>query len=133
MGKYDNLYVKPLQRASSTWANSVVDALNELYDIAVYTIRFDKILDITSNYNANAYEFLLVDASSSPITITLPPATGWEIVIVKKTDSTGNSVTILPQSGKLIDSDTSLTLSTPRSGVILVADENGNWWVIARS
>jgi len=38
---FDHLKVKPLQRASSSWANAVVDALNQLYDIGEASVKYE--------------------------------------------------------------------------------------------
>jgi len=132
MGKYDNLYVKPLQRASSTWANSVVDALNELYDMASVAVRISKIVKVTANYTANPYELVLVDASGGSVTITLPSVANGVTVIVKKIDTSTNTVTIAPPSGKYVENSSSIELASFGEAVILVADRDGNWWIIAR-
>jgi len=132
VGRYDHLLVRPLQRASAVWANSIVGALNELYDNLSYSLRFQKFVTITANYTANAFDFILADGSSSPINITLPSATGWELVFVKKVDSTSNPVTIFPQSGSQIDLLNSYQITANKSAVLLIADTNGKWWVISK-
>jgi len=131
LGRYDSLYVKPLQRASSSWANSIVDALNELYDMASSALRVYNIVRVTGDYAANPYDMVLADASSAPVTVTLPVASGKEVVVVKKVDSTANKVNIVPQQGKTVDGAPSLTLAQPMKSVVLIADQSGNWWVVA--
>lgn len=65
----------------------------------------------TSDYTVNPGEFVLADASSSAITITLPAAATDTFVTVKKTDST-NDVTIATPGSETIDGQSSIILST---------------------
>lgn len=49
---------------------------------------------VTANYTAAAADALNVDASSAPITITLPAPTANTQIAVTKTDGTANAVTV---------------------------------------
>jgi hypothetical protein len=67
---------------------------------------------ITSDYTIVATDCLIcADASAGPIAITLSPAfgSGQELLIIK-TDSSNNPVTIYPDGTDLIDSDPSIVL-----------------------
>lgn len=41
MGVFDSLKVRPFQRATSLWANSVVDALNQVYDLGASSVKYE--------------------------------------------------------------------------------------------
>lgn len=63
---------------------------------------------------------VFVNASAAPVTITLPPPTqvqGWELTI-KKTDSSGNAVTV----AGVIDGATNPTLATQYKAMTIVSD-----------
>lgn len=66
---------------------------------------------VTSNYTASDGEFVLADASSGSITITMPSPSEDTRVAVKKIDSSSNTVTISPSSSETFDgmSDISMT------------------------
>jgi len=123
---YDSLKVKPGQRATSSWANAIVDALNTLY----YSLRITKVTTVTSDYTASAFELILVDASSTNIAITLPNSNGKEFIIIKRIDSSSNTVTINAPQGYTVEGSSSIQLASPLKPVVLVSDPNGNWWSI---
>ena len=82
------------------------------------------------NYNANPSDFVVMDATNGPRTITLPaaPLPVNTVVAVKKTDTTSNVVTVqAPQgSGKTIDGDPNLLLTGTEAAATLVYD-GANW------
>jgi hypothetical protein len=71
---------------------------------------------------------ILVDASSSSITLTLPDATSviQRPFIIKKTDATTNEVKISPSGGQTIDGAPLYVLDTPNEAVTL--ESNGTTW-----
>lgn len=83
----------------------------------------------TSDYTAHVGAFVLVDASSGPVTITLPSAVhnGSEVG-VKKVDASTNRVTIQPQGSVTIDDDSEAILITKNAGATFLFD--GTEWVI---
>jgi hypothetical protein len=90
------------------------------------------IVSKTANYTATASDStILCDATSGSITITLPAASGLSrVYVVKKIDSSANTVVIDPNASELIDGATTLTLSTQWSGKQF--QSNGtSWFVIA--
>jgi hypothetical protein len=75
----------------------------------------------------------LCDATSVPITVTLPenggtPGAG-RVMVVKKTDSTGNAVTVSRQTADTIDGATSKVLYNQYETMTFVSD-GANWFII---
>lgn len=86
----------------------------------------------SANYTATADDFtLLVDASGGNKTITLPAASGntGKIYVIKKTDSSGNTVTIDGDGSETIDGATTKVISTQYVSFMIQCD-GSNWWVI---
>lgn len=77
---------------------------------------------------------VLVDATSGNITITLPTATGIDgrEYIIKKIDSSSNTVTITPQSSQTIDGQSNYVLSA-QNKYIEVKAANGNYYIIGNN
>lgn len=72
---------------------------------------------------------LLVDASSAPVTITLPSLMSTKSVDVKKIDTSGNAVIIIPPSSELIDGQISQTISTPYISLHMVNNAT-DWFIV---
>jgi hypothetical protein len=72
---------------------------------------YNTIASVTSDYTASVQELVLVDASSSPVTVTLPTATEVAVVTIKVTDAS-NDVTIATPQSETIDGSNSLTISS---------------------
>lgn len=72
-----------------------------------------------------------VDASGANRTITLPPAAGCtgRIYIIKKTDSSANTVTIDGDTAETIDGATTKVISTQYAGYSIQSDGTG-WMII---
>ena len=82
----------------------------------------------TDPYNAQENEIILVNATSSAITVNLPtPVNGTQITI-KKIDSSGNTVTI-DGNGNTIDGSATQTIGTQFTALKLAADGN-NWFIL---
>jgi len=83
---------------------------------------------ITSDYTTTESDcYIFADASSGNISITLTTIEGQELMI-KKTDSSSNTVTIIPSSGN-IEGNSSLTLSSQYEYYRLYCDGT-NWWKV---
>ncbi|MBN4066007.1 hypothetical protein JYT51_01585 [Candidatus Amoebophilus asiaticus] len=68
----------------------------------------------TANYTVTASDYtILGDASSGNITITLPASSGitGRIYVIKKTDSSGNTVTLDGNASETIDGSTTVVNS----------------------
>lgn len=86
----------------------------------------------SANYTATVDDFtLLVDASGGSKTITLPAASGntGKIYVIKKTDSSGNTVTIDGDGSETIDGATTKVISTQYVSFMIQCD-GSNWWII---
>lgn len=86
-----------------------------------------------ANYTATSSdETILGNASTSNITITLPTAVGntGKTFIVKKIDSTANSVIVATTSSQQIDGALTKTFTTQYTG-IQVQNDGSNWYILA--
>ena len=75
----------------------------------------------------------LVNASGGNRVVNLPlaaTALASSMIAIKKTDSSGNTVTIQAAGGDGIDDGTSLVLSLINETVKLVSDGANKWWVV---
>lgn len=118
---------------STTTANLglIKPATTDAVDIAVLDNNFDKIdgsvqlrglvVSKAANYSANPWDTVLMDASSGPVTVTLPPPSAGTQVVVKKTDPSANAVTISSPSGT-VDGGVSLSVSTQWTAITVVSD-----------
>lgn len=79
-------------------------------------------------------DIVLVNASSSSLTIALPSATtvSGKAFTVKKIDSSSNTVTVQPQTGQTIDGSSSKILSVQYEFLTIVSD-GSNWHIIGKS
>jgi hypothetical protein len=87
----------------------------------------DILRGISSNYIAIDADALLVDASSGAITITLPEVTLAARILVKKTDSSVNAVTVATPGSETIDGSASLSISSQNEAYSLISDGE-NWY-----
>lgn len=97
--------------------------------VRVLTISEDTLL--TSD-QVDSYDFILADAGSLSIVITLPIASDSALRMIdfKRIDATANTVTINTVDSALIDGDSSAVLkgiTYPQAGVIC---DGSNWWLI---
>jgi hypothetical protein len=77
--------------------------------------------------------FVIADASSGSITITLPSPTGigGRFYTIKRKDTSGNSVTIATAAGKTFDGSGSSFTLAPLCSITLQSDNASNWWKVA--
>jgi hypothetical protein len=91
-----------------------------------------QIVSKTADYTATESDHvILVDASGGAVTINLPAAAGanGRMYQIKKTDSSGNAVTIDGNGAETIDGATTLSTTTQYQSFTIVCDGSG-WWVI---
>lgn len=83
----------------------------------------------TAAYTAVASNFVLANATSAAFTVTLPsgPTAGTRVV-VKKVDTTANSVTVVGSNATTIDGDPSCVLAAPQVGAMFFFD-GSNWQI----
>jgi len=82
---------------------------------------------------ASGKSVALADATTAPLTVTLPPAAALDgrQIAVKKVDASGNAVTIEGDSGELIDGAATFPLAAQGKVVTLVS-HGGEWYVVAQ-
>jgi len=71
--------------------------------------------------------FTDVDATSGPLTMTLPTSANGQLICVEKSDSTVNVVTI---SGSIRGGNTTVSLSYQKESMLFMS-YSGSWWPIA--
>lgn len=89
---------------------------------------------VSTDYTATTDdEVLLVDGSGASLTIRLFDATAssGDKILIKKIDSSTNSITIDGSSSQTIDGDTTTTLNTQYESLNLLSD-GSNWHVLQR-
>ena len=79
----------------------------------------------------SAYYVILCNATSGGITITLPAASdnNRRIYNIKKTDSSGNAITIDANSSETIDEDTTKSLNLQYESLTIICD-GSNWHIL---
>lgn len=91
------------------------------------------VVAVTADYTALDQDLVvLANATSGVITVTLPTAKGREgrRIIVKKTDASGNAVTIDANGSETIDGATTVPLSSQYATREMVSDLT-NWHVVS--
>jgi hypothetical protein len=86
----------------------------------------------TGAYTATSSDHtILCDASGGSFTVTLPAASGVTRIIyhIKKTDSSGNTVTVDGNASETIDGDTTKIISTQYDSMMITCD-GSNWHII---
>lgn len=83
-----------------------------------------------SPYSADTYySVILCDCSGGAITVNLPSAGEGYVYRIKKTDSSGNAVTVSPATGDTIEGASSASLSSQWDDIVLSYDNANNRWV----
>lgn len=91
------------------------------------------ISSISSATTASTHDLYLCDASSAAFTLTLPAAASntGKIYRIKKTDSSGNAVTVDGNASETIDGETTY-LVTVQNGFVDIVSDGTNWQIINR-
>jgi hypothetical protein len=76
VGRYDHLKVTPLTRITTSWMNSVVDALNELASVVFAPIARMAVKEVTVTPGTSG-------SYGSPVTLSPPTGRGWIPVMVR--------------------------------------------------
>ena len=120
-------------RAGFLWCQSGPNILTEWDGYKKRYIQASTPVNISSDYDAKQGDFILADAASASITITLPdPSNTRRNITIKKIDSSANAVTINPYDTETIDGDSSYSLSSQYQFITLTSD-GSNWYIIASS
>lgn len=101
------------------------DHNNATLSAAVRTVTGIATVVILSDY------VLLGDATAGPVTVTLPSAASLEgrTLIIKKIDSTLDTVTIAANGGETIDGEATQVIYTQYTSKTIVSDGT-EWWII---
>lgn len=86
----------------------------------------------TSDYTVTSSDYtLLCNATGGSVTFTLTAASArsGQVLVFKKTDSSGNTCVINRAGSDTIDGATSLTLSTQYQSATIQADGTSAWWI----
>jgi transcription elongation factor len=84
------------------------------------------VTEVTSDYTITSSDgVILADASSGSIDITLPAGVNNKYYIIKKTDSSANSVTIVGT----IDGDTNKVITQQYESLTIIYKTN-QWWIL---
>ena len=88
------------------------------------------VITVATNYTVSALDWsVLVNATSSNVTVTLPATTLGQVFNLKKIDSSTNSCIINTTGGKTIDGSNSITNRTPNAS-ITVQSNGTNWFIL---
>lgn len=122
--------IRTLNAGSSSDEIVVADATGVLKKVSSSSL-VSSVRTETSNYTAVLNdETIFVNASAGSRTITLPNAAAGKKFVIKKIDTSGNSVIVTPTSGT-IDGVASISGSLAWQGWILQTDGT-NWFIIGR-
>jgi hypothetical protein len=84
---------------------------------------------VTANYSVQlSDQLVLASAALGNVSLTLPAATAGVSIHFKRTDSSGNTMSINAQSGQLIE--TASLFPLPVLGRARVYSDGVAWWVI---
>jgi hypothetical protein len=127
---HGNIY----QSKKANGAISDTFALKSDIRSAITTIKPYSILSVTNGTTilTTTYNVILCNAGDGNVILTLPNATTCanQSYIIKKTDSSANTVTINPVASQNIDSQSSLTESY-QSSVYQIISDGSQWWIIS--
>tara|TARA_R110002110_G_scaffold8879_1_gene44278 strand:- start:3278 stop:3994 length:717 start_codon:yes stop_codon:yes gene_type:complete len=87
---------------------------------------------ITANYTVTDGDYtIFVNAGNANLTVTLPTSAniGGRMYIIKRVDSSGNTVTISPDGSETIDGASSIVIASQSSAIL--QSDNSNWWKVA--
>lgn len=83
----------------------------------------------TTHYTAADKEAVLVDATSGNLDISLPAAVLHTQIVVKKTDSSTHTVTIVTPGAETIEGEANLVISAQYTSYTVICDGT-NWFII---
>ncbi len=126
----DKLGIDPSPSAGDLTRNG--DALNYETSAGGTTNLIPTVISKTGAYTiVDSDRVVVCDASGGAFTITLPAASGrtGRIYHIKKTDSSGNAVTIDGNASETIDGSTTVAISTQFDSLMIISD-GSNWHII---
>lgn len=133
----DPVWVLKLHDGSGWTSLFTIDTANDKTQLGSWSEKESTVSVKSANYTTVASDngaLLNVDATSSNLTITLlaaATASNGHFLIIKKSDSTTNTVTIDANSTETIDGATTLVLANENDTVLLMSD-GSNWQILAQ-
>lgn len=127
--KYAKRPIRADEKTLTNWLSTELNNVERaIRDTALTPTRS---VDVDGLIYAGVDRFLLADATDAAVTLTLPDATvavGLTFT-VKKTDATGNAVTVDTADSALIDGAATYAFTVQYEAVTVVSDGT-NWHVI---
>ena len=120
-------YDRRLNQVLDRFTTAVSDAVGQAADGYLYYTT-----SVAANYTMTLNDtIILVDATGGNKTITLKPVDQCKHkrLVVKKIDTSGNTVTIDANSTEVIDNAATYVISTAYAAVDLVSD-GAKWWIV---
>lgn len=109
-------------------AQSINSARGRLADLeAPFSSR-----TVTTSDTLTPADFLiLADATAGALTVTLPVAANSRgaLIVTKKTDASGNAVTVAGDGSETIDGAANVSLASQYDAVTVACDGSG-WWIV---
>lgn len=115
---------QPPKAQADSWTYK--DWVRQLWQLVDFT---NTVVRVSANYEAKMSDhFILMNASGGNRQVLLPLASGnlGKEIIIKKTESSGNSVTAIPRGTETIDGASSAA-TTAMTTVIRLKSDNSNW------
>lgn len=117
----------PVDAQRKDWPRLVAEDLRKVRNAAITSSSA-----VSAAYTVKSSDkVLLVDASGGGVTLTLPAAASAKNsdVTIKKTDTTGNAVTIDGNGSETIDGGLTAVIVTPYVALRLYCDGT-EWWIV---
>jgi hypothetical protein len=107
-----------------------VDYTDDFITISATGADLINVYGTTTSYTATEDDEYIGVWSASPVTITLPAAVDGRIYTIKdEYGQGGGKITIVSESGKLIDNKNNYVIGVPYQSINLVYRSN-KWWII---
>jgi len=84
---------------------------------------------ISGDYTANPNEIILADASGGDLTVTLPPVDNEFVTVIKRTDTSSNTVTIATPNSENIDGSSNFVIGNQYDAFTITSD-GSNYFIV---
>lgn len=128
-GRFWSLLTQIPASSLPTLSGDVVNAINGNNVQAITGAGITSVNNAASPYTvANTDMVLLVDCTAGNVTVNIPPAVSQQVIIIRRIDSSANTLTLSPNGADVINGETTVAKTT---WVILVSDKTSNWYTLA--
>lgn len=93
-----------------------------------YSHAKESVNSVSSDYSVGNESFIIVDAGSGDVTITLPSIVAGRVVAIKKIDPSSNTVTVETAESETIDGGSNVIITTQWTSITFQAI-SGNWFI----